>query len=51
MDWYAHLFDGHDDEQLADLANVVRDAADRAGVPIWCPSDATAIPLGDQQVS
>src|SRR4029450_11843285 len=27
FDWYGHLFEGHDDEQLADLAEVVRGAS------------------------
>jgi len=27
LDWYSHLFEGHDDELLADLAGLVREAS------------------------
>lgn len=49
FDWYGHLFEGHDDEQLADLAEVVRGAAAGSSVPVRCPSEGEVIALESAQ--
>ncbi len=43
-DWYIHLFEGHDDELLADLAGLVREAP----APTVPPSGTDVIVMGDR---
>lgn len=42
LDWYAHRFEGHDDELLADLAGLVREAS----APIVPPRGTQLVELG-----
>ena len=44
LDWYAHRFEGHDDELLADLAGLVRESA----APILPPNGKDLVAIGDR---
>lgn len=45
LDWYAHRFEGHDDELLADLAGLVRESS----VPILPPNGTDVVAIGDRK--
>jgi integrase len=45
LDWYTHLFEGHDDELLSDLAGLVREAS----APILPPSGDEVVAMGGRQ--
>ncbi|HEX5936465.1 MAG TPA: site-specific integrase [Actinomycetota bacterium] len=46
LDWYSHLFEGHDDELLADLAGLVREAS----APTVPPPSSDVVAMGYRQV-